>query len=328
MQLKPSIIKLTRRTLQLTNPITMRDPDNKPHEQDTKTSTALIVLIGLSIVGSLSGSGWPKSYVPGWERRDFIYHLLPNGCFRVKVVEVDGSSSSNGSASAPSARPDIPPLSDDELSYLVDLFLRESGLYDDVRDLIRSYRCAVSWFPSVGSRVYYVVTVAFHMLPGQAEGVSKGSPKPFWVEWEGSVEGLKVRFRGYAVSVTFEAYKDEGGVWRIHKWYPNVDVALPLPEASTKPDVANEAAKAVRIARDWLKSKGVEGAIVRFTGLIEKFDDEGGLVHKEARVVAVDCRGKDDWTLWRIKVDLLEETVVEDWSSPVLYWGPPWRCPG
>ena len=117
-------------------------------------------------------------------------------------------------------------------------------------------------------------------------------------------------------------------MWRIHKWYPNVDVALPLPEASTKPDVANEAAKAVRIARDWLKSKGVEGAIVRFTGLIEKFDDEGGLVHKEARVVAVDCRGKDDWTLWRIKVDLLEETVVDDWSSPVLYWGPPWRCPG
>jgi hypothetical protein len=166
------------------------------------------------------------------------------------------------------------------------------------------------------------------MLPGQAEGVSKGSPKPFWVEWEGSVGGLKVRFRGYAVSVTFEAYKDEGGVWRIHKWYPNVDVALPLPEASTKPDVANEAAKAVRIARDWLKSKGVEGAIVRFTGLIEKFDGKGNLVHKEARVVAVDCRGKDDWTLWRIKVDLLKETVVEDWSSPLFYWGPPWRCPG
>ena len=175
--------------------------------------------------------------------------------------------------------------------------------------------------------IYYVVTIAFHMLPGQAEGVSKGSPKPFWVEWEGSVEGLKVRFRGYAVSVTFEAYRDEGGVWRIHKWYPNVDVALPLPEASTKPDVAKEAAKAVRIARDWLKSKGVKGAIVRFTGLIEKFDGEGNLVHKEARVVAVDCRGKDDWTLWRIKVDLLEETVVEDWSGPVLYWGPPWRCP-
>jgi hypothetical protein len=166
------------------------------------------------------------------------------------------------------------------------------------------------------------------MLPGQAEGVSKGSPKPFWVEWEGSVEGLKVRFRGYAVSVTFEAYKDEGGVWRIHKWYPNVDVALPLPEASTKPDVAKEATKAVRIARDWLKSKGVKGAIVRFTGLIEKYDGKGSLVHKEARVVAVDCRGKDDWTLWRIKVDLLEETVVEDWSGPVLYWGPPWRCPG
>jgi len=56
------------------------------------------------------------------------------------------------------------------------------------------------------------VTIAFHMLPGQAEGVSKGSPKPFWVEWEGSVEGLKVRLRGYAVSVTFEAYRDEDGV--------------------------------------------------------------------------------------------------------------------
>jgi hypothetical protein len=293
------------------------------------TSTALIALVGLGIVGSLSGSGWPKSYVPGWERRDFIYHLLPNGCFRVEIVEVDEvGGSSNSSVPVPSARPDIPPLSDDELSYLVDLFLRESGLYDSVKDLIRSYRCAVSWFPSVGSRVYYVVTIAFHMLPGQAEDVSKGSPKPFWVEWEGSVGGLKVRFRGYVVSVTFEAYKDEGGVWRIHKWYPNVDVALPLPEASAKPDVANEAAKAVRIARDWLKSKGVEGAIVRFTGLIEKFDDRGSLVHKEARVVAVDCRGEDDWTLWRIKVDLLEETVVEDWSGPVLYWGPPWRCPG
>jgi len=306
------------------------------------TSTALIALVGLGIVGSLSGSGWPKSYVPGWERRDFIYHLLPNGCFRVEIVEVSSSSSSNssGSVPVPSVRPvvqggvssnstiGIPSLSDDELSYLVDMFLRESGLYDSVRDLIRSYRCAVSWFPSVGSRVYYVVTVAFHMLPGQAEGVSKGSPKPFWVEWEGSVGGLKVRFRGYVVSVTFEAYKDEGGVWRIHKWYPNVDVALPLPEASTKPDVANEAAKAVRIARDWLKSKGVEGAIVRFTGLIEKFDGKGNLVHKEARVVAVDCRGKDDWTLWRIKVDLLKETVVEDWSSPLFYWGPPWRCPG
>jgi hypothetical protein len=320
----------------------MRDPDNKPHEQDTKTSTALMVLIGLGIVGSLSGSGWPKSYVPGWERRDFIYHLLPNGCFRVEIVEVSSSSSSNssGSVPVPSARPvvqggvssnstiDIPSLSDDELSYLVDMFLRESGLYDGVRDLIRSHRCAVSWFSSIGSRVYYVVTVAFHMLPGRAEGVSKGSPKPFWVEWEGSVEDLKVRFRGYAVSVTFEAYRDEGGMWRLHKWYPNVDVALPLPEASTKPDVAKEATKAVRIARDWLKSKGVKGAIVRFTGLIEKFDDGGGLMHKEARVVAVDCRGKDDWTLWRIKVDLLEETVVEDWSGPVLYWGPPWRCPG
>ena len=307
----------------------MRDPDSKPHEQDTKTSTALIALVGFSIVGSLSGSGWPKSYVPGWERRDFIYHLLPNGCFRVEIVEVDEvGGSSNSSVPVTSAGPDIPPLSDDELSYLVDMFLRESGLYDDVKNLIRSHRCAVSWFPSIGSKIYYVVTVAFHMLPGQAEGVSKGSPKPFWVEWEGSVGGLKVRFRGYAVSVTFEAYRDEGGVWRIHKWYPNVDVALPLPEASTKPDVAKEAAKAVRIARDWLKSKGVKGAIVRFTGLIEKFDDRGGLVHKEARVVAVDCRGKDDWTLWRIKVDLLEETVVEDWSSPVLYWGPPWRCPG
>ena len=320
----------------------MRDPDKKSHEQDTKTSTALIVLVGLGIVGSLSGSGWPKSYVSGWERRDFIYYPLPIGCFRVEIVEVGGSSSSNSSSSVPvpSVRPvvqggvssnstiDIPSLSDDELSYLVDMFLRESGLYDGVKDLIRSYRCAVSWFPSIGSRVYYVVTIAFHMLPGQAEGVSKGSPKPFWVEWEGSVEGLKVRFRGYAVSVTFEAYRDEGGVWRIHKWYPNVDVALPLPEASTKPDVANEATKAVRIARDWLKSKGVKGAIVRFTGLIEKFDDRGSLVHKEARVVAVDCRGKDDWTLWRIKVDLLEETVVEDWSGPVLYWGPPWRCPG
>jgi hypothetical protein len=292
------------------------------------TSTALIALVGFGIVGSLSGSGWPKSYVPGWERRDFIYYSLPNGCFRVEVVEVDGSSSSNSSVPVTSAGPDIPPLSDDELSYLVDMFLREGGLYDDVKDLIRSYRCAVSWFPSIGSRIYYVVTIAFHMLPGQAEGVSKGSPKPFWVEWEGSVEGLKVRFRGYVVSVTFEAYRGEGGVWRVHRWYPNVDVALPLPEASTKPDVANEAAKAVKIARDWLKSKGVEGAIVRFTGLIEKFDDRGSLVHKEARVVAVDCRGKDDWTLWRIKVDLLKETVVEDWSGPVFYWGPPWRCPG
>jgi hypothetical protein len=293
------------------------------------TSTALIALVGLGIVGSLSGSGWPKSYVPGWERRDFIYHLLPNGCFRVEIVEVDEvGGSSNSSVPVTSAGPDIPPLSDDELSYLVDLFLRESGLYDDVKNLIRSHRCAVSWFPSIGSKIYYVVTIAFHMLPGQAEGVSKGSPKPFWVEWEGSVEGLKVRFRGYVVSVTFEAYRDEGGMWRIHKWYPNVDVALPLPEASTKPDVAKEAAKAVRIARDWLKSKGVKGAIVRFTGLIEKFDDRVGLVHKEARVVAVDCRGKDDWTLWRIKVDLLEETVVEDWSGPVFYWGPPWRCPG
>ena len=304
----------------------MRDPYNKPHEQDTKTSTALIVLIGLSIVGSFSGSSWHKSYVPGWERRDFIYYPLPNGRFRVEVVE--GGGSSNSSVPVTSAGLDIPPLSDDELLYLVDMFLRESGLYDGVKDLIRSYRCAVSWFPSIGSKIYYVVTVAFHMLPGQAEGVSKGSPKPFWVEWEGSVGGLKVRFRGYAVSVTFEAYKGEGGVWRIHKWYPNVDVALPLPEASTKPDVAKEATKAVRIARDWLKSKGVEGAIVRFTGLIEKYDDKGSLVHKEARVVAVDCRGKDDWTLWRIKVDLLEETVVEDWSGPVLYWGPPWRCPG
>jgi hypothetical protein len=293
------------------------------------TSTALIALVGLGTVGSLSGSGWPKSYVPGWERRDFIYHLLPNGCFRVEIVEVDEvGGSSNSSVPVTSAGPDIPPLSDDELSYLVDMFLRESGLYDDVKDLIRSHRCAVSWFPSIGSKIYYVVTIAFHMLPGQAEGVSKGSPKPFWVEWEGSVEDLKVRFRGYAVSVTFEAYRDEDGVWRIHKWYPNVDVALPLPEASTKPDVAKEATKAVRIARDWLKSKGVKGAIVRFTGLIEKFDGEGNLVHKEARVVAVDCRGKDDWTLWRIKVDLLKETVVEDWSGPVLYWGPPWRCPG
>ena len=42
----------------------------------------------------------------------------------------------------------------------------------------------------------------------------------------------------------------------------------------------------------------------------------------------MDCRGKDDWALWRIKVDLLEEAVVEDWSGPVFYWGPPWRCPG
>jgi len=306
----------------------MRDPDKKSHKQDTKISTALIVLVGLGIVGSLSGSGWLKSYVPGWERRDFIYYPLPIGCFRVEIVEVDEvGGSSNSSIPVTSAGPDIPPLSDDELSYLVDMFLRESGLYDDVKNLIRSHRCAVSWFPSIGSRIYYVVTIAFHMLPGQAEGVSKGSPKPFWVEWEGSVEGLKVRFRGYAVSVTFEAYRDEGGVWRIHEWYPNVDVALPLPEASTKPDVAKEATKAVRIARDWLKSKGVKGAIVRFTGLIEKFDGEGNLVHKEARVVAVDCRGKDAWTLWRIKVDLLEETVVEDWSGPVLYWGPPWRCP-
>ena len=172
---------------------------------------------------------------------------------------------------------------------------------------------------SLDSRIYYVVTLAFHALPGQAEGALKNILVPFWVNWSGLVDGRSVSVKGYVISVTFEAYMEDGK-WRLYRWYPNPSVAIPLPGPVKDPSLVDDAIKAERIAREWLKSKGVQGAIVKFANIVDYCGS------KVANVVAVDCRSSDDWTLWRIVVDLDNERVVEDKSRPGFYWGPPWRC--
>jgi len=302
---------------------------------------ALAVILSVAILASIplhyveGAEKWPKSYIPGWEKRDFVYHPLPNGCFRVEVVEEEEKPPildipelpkfylpENVTASEPAISvPPVKLLSDVELAELVEFLVREAGIYEDVRNLMASFRCVVGYYISFGSRVYYVVTLAFHSLPGQAEGSSKSMLVPFWVEWRGVVDGRNVSVRGYVISVMFEAYR-EGGEWKLYKWYPNPDVAIPLPGPVKSPDLVRDAVKAERLAREWLKDKGVKGAIVKFTNIIEDSD------RRLANVVAVDCRGADDWTLWRIVVDLNGERVVEDMSRPALYWGPPWRCLG
>ena len=300
----------------------------------------LLVIAVLIVVPQYHGEGatrWPKSYVSGWERREFVYYPLPNGCYRVKVVEVaggaGGSDAGEGVPEPPKVTPAIevtrtmppdslPPealLSDAELAALVDFLVREAGLGDYLGRLMASYRCVVEYYVSAGSRLYYVVTLAFHSYPGQIQGASKSVLVPFWIEWTGYLKGEKVSVKGYVTGVTFEAYRD-GGEWRLYKWYPRVSVGIPPPGPVQDPSIAGEALMAERIAREWLRNKGVEGAMVRFANMIETGHS------RIANVVAVDCRSPEDWTLWKVVVDLNAGRVLEGESRVAYYWGPPWRC--
>jgi len=296
---------------------------------------ALAIILSVAILASIplryveeaveNAMNRPKFYIPGWERRDYIYHPLPNGCFRVEgAIEhpLPGPFLPAGVTASPPAEP----LSDVELAELVDFLIREAGIYEYVKSFMDSFHCVVDYhydiividrYTSVDVKAGYRVILAFHSLPGQIEGSSEVMLVPFWVEWR----DVGVSIKGYAISVTFEAYR-ENGEWKLRRWYPDFHVTIPLPGPVMNPDLAEDAMKAERLAREWLESIGIKGAIVRFAHI-----EEDG-VEKLAKVITVDCRSADDWTLWRIVVDLKRERVVKDISWPILYRGPPWRCLG
>jgi len=302
-------------------------------------SVAILALIPLRYVEEdvESAVKRPKSYLPGWERRDYIYHPLPNGCFRVEgIIEHPRPGPIPAGVTVP---PPAEPLSDVELAELVDFLIREAGIYEYVKSFMASFRCVVDYHHHIivisryvvveynhtivtdhefiDAKAGYRVILAFHSLPGQIEGSSEIMPVPFWVEWR----DVGISIKGYAISVTFEAYR-ENGEWKLHRWYPDFHVTIPLPGPVMNPDLAEDAVKAEKLAREWLESIGIKGAIVRFAHI-----EEDG-VEKLAKVIAVDCRSADDWTLWRIVVDLKRERVIKDMSRPILYRGPPWRCLG